>query len=124
MWVENYRPTNPNMVIGNEETRLNFITWLKNWNNKSKPSLILGPPGTGKTTLVHAVAKDFGYEVLELNASDVRTKTKLEKQLGPSRINSTLFEEKILIFLDEVDGVYGRQDRGGLEFLFRFNQGQ
>ena len=81
MWVENYRPTNPNMVIGNEETRLNFITWLKNWNNKSKPSLILGPPGTGKTTLVHAVAKDFGYEVLELNASDVRTKTKLEKQL-------------------------------------------
>jgi replication factor C large subunit len=123
MWVENYRPTNPNMVIGNEETRLNFITWLKNWNNKSKPSLILGPPGTGKTTLVHAVAKDFGYEVLELNASDVRTKTKLEKQLGPSRINSTLFEEKILIFLDEVDGVYGRQDRGGLEFLLDLIKG-
>jgi len=117
MWVENYRPTNPNMVIGNEETRLNFITWLKNWKKKSKPSLILGPPGVGKTTLVHAVAKDLGYEVLELNASDVRTKTKLEKRLGPSRINSTLFEEKILIFLDEVDGIYGRQDKGGIEFL-------
>jgi len=123
MWVENYRPTNHNRVIGNEETRLNFITWLKNWNNKSKPSLILGPPGIGKTTLVYTVARNFGYEVLELNASDVRTKTKLEKRLGPSRINSTLFEEKILIFLDEVDGVYGRQDRGGLEFLLDLIKG-
>ena len=80
MWVEYYRPKNPNMVIGNEETRLNFITWLKNWKKKSKPSLILGPPGVGKTTLVHAVATDLGYEFLELNASDVRTKTKLEKR--------------------------------------------
>jgi replication factor C large subunit len=55
--------------------------------------------------------------VLELNASDVRTKTKLEELLGPTRIHSTLFEEKILVFLDEVDGIYGRQDRGGIEFV-------
>lgn len=118
MWIEKYRPSNPNMVIGNEETRLNFIKWLKIWKKKNKPALLLGPPGIGKTSLVHTVAKDLGYEVLELNASDVRTKTMLDKRLGPSTLNSTLFEEKILIFLDEVDGIYGNQDRGGIEFLF------
>ncbi len=117
LWVEKYRPTNYNLMVGNEETRLNFIKWLKNWTKKSKPALLLGPAGVGKTTLVHTVARTVGFEVLELNASDVRTKTKLEMRLGPSRLNTTLFEEKLLIFLDEIDGLYGRQDKGGIEFI-------
>jgi replication factor C large subunit len=117
MWVEKHRPRNPNTMIGNEEVRLAFLKWLKNWGKKSKPALLLGPPGIGKTTLVHAAAATLGYNVLELNASDVRTKTKLEERLAPSMLHSSLIEEKILIFLDEVDGIYGRQDKGGVEFV-------
>lgn len=118
MWVEKHRPRNPNTMIGNEEVRLAFLKWLKNWGGKkSKPALLLGPPGIGKTTLVHAAADTLGYSVLELNASDVRTKTKLEERLAPSMLHSSLIEEKILIFLDEVDGIYGRQDKGGVEFV-------
>ncbi len=48
MWIEKYRPSNPNMVIGNEETRLNFIKWLKIWKKKNKPALLRGPPGIGQ----------------------------------------------------------------------------
>ena len=117
MWIEKYRPENPNSMIGNEDTRLKFINWLRSWSEKSKPALLIGPPGIGKTTLVIATAKKLGFEVLELNASDVRTKTKLEAHLGPMRLNLTLFNHKILIFLDEVDGIYGHQDKGGLEFV-------
>lgn len=117
MWVEKHRPRNPNTMIGNEEVRLAFLKWLKNWGKKSKPALLLGPPGIGKTTLVHAAADTLGYSVLELNASDVRTKTKLEERLAPSMLHSSLIEEKLLIFLDEVDGIYGRQDKGGVEFV-------
>jgi replication factor C large subunit len=117
MWVEKHRPSNPNTMIGNEQARLEFLRWLNGWSRKNKPALLLGPPGVGKTTLVKAAAHSRGYKVLELNASDVRTKTKLEELLGPTRIHSTLFEEKILVFLDEVDGIYGRQDRGGIEFV-------
>lgn len=117
MWVEKYRPANPNTMIGNEDVRIQFIKWLKKWTRKSKPALILGPPGVGKTTLVYSAAKSLDYKILELNASDVRTKTKLEEYLGPTRIHRTLFEEKLLIFLDEIDGIYGRQDKGGVEFI-------
>jgi DNA polymerase III delta prime subunit len=40
--------------------------------------LISGPPGIGKTTSAHIIAKESGYSPLELNASDTRSKKLLE----------------------------------------------
>jgi replication factor C large subunit len=117
MWVENYRPKSIEDMVGNEESRIEFLNWLKDWKKKSKPAILIGPPGTGKTTVVHLVAKKLGYNVIELNASDVRTKEKMMQKLGPILGSQGLFGEKLLIFLDEVDGMYDRQDRGGIEFV-------
>ncbi len=104
-------------MIGNEDARIGFLQWLRNWSPKSRPALLLGPPGTGKTTIVHASAKALDYRVFELNASDKRTKDHLESILGPATTSQSLFSERRLIFLDEVDGLYGRQDYGGLDFV-------
>jgi replication factor C large subunit len=117
MWVEKYRPKSVEEMVGNEESRIEFLNWLKEWKRGSKPALLIGPPGTGKTTVVHLVAKKLGYNMIELNASDVRTKEKMMQKLGPSLGSKGLFGEKLLIFLDEVDGMYERQDRGGIEFV-------
>lgn len=40
--------------------------------------LISGGPGIGKTTAAHLVAKLAGYTIIELNASDTRSKKLLE----------------------------------------------
>ncbi|MCS7116948.1 MAG: AAA family ATPase [Nitrososphaerales archaeon] len=117
MWTEKYRPSNPYLLVGNEESRLGFIDWLENWKEGEKPALLIGPPGTGKTTLVYATANLLNYRVIDLNASDVRTKEKLERILSPALSSKGLFNEKVLIFLDEVDGIYGRADYGGMEFV-------
>jgi replication factor C large subunit len=117
MWVEKYRPKSIEEMVGNEESRIKFLNWLRGWREGSKPALLIGPPGTGKTTLLHLIAKKLGYNVIELNASDVRTKEKMMQKLGPALSSKGLFSEKFLIFLDEVDGMYDKQDKGGIEFV-------
>jgi replication factor C large subunit len=117
MWVEKYRPTNPNQLVGNEESRLGILRWLRLWKPGAKPAFLLGAPGTGKTTLVHAAAQAAGYHVVELNASDVRTKQRLAAKLTPALTTASLYPERQLIFLDEIDGIYGRADFGGMEFV-------
>ncbi|GBC74811.1 Holliday junction ATP-dependent DNA helicase RuvB [archaeon HR06] len=117
MLTEKYRPNNPFQLVGNEEVRVRFIKWLKDWKKGSKPALLIGPPGIGKTTLVYSSANFLNYKVIELNASDIRTKGRLESILKPSLIYFNLFGERVLAFLDEVDGIYSKQDYGGMEFL-------
>jgi len=58
----------------------------KNGLNTTKALLITGPPGVGKTTSAHLCAKLEGYTVIELNASDVRSKKLLE---NATNINNT-----------------------------------
>ena len=78
MWSEKYKPRKLAMMVGNEASRLRFYRWLKNWKPKTKPVMLIGSPGTGKTTIVHLVAEELGYTLVELNASDFRSKSVLD----------------------------------------------
>src|SRR5712692_10810261 len=117
MWSEKYRPKRMDQLIGNEEARLVLSTWLSKWKPGMKAALLVGPPGTGKTTLVNLLAKETGMNLVDLNASDVRTKDKLQKRMGEAMNTVSLLGERSLIFLDEVDGLAGRSDYGAVEFI-------
>ena len=117
MWVEKYRPKRIEEMIGNEYCRAAALVWLKKWKPGAKALLLIGPPGTGKTTLATLLAKESGMNLVELNASDTRTKDKLDKKIGEAIRTVSLFGERSLIFLDEVDGLLGRSDYGGVEFI-------
>jgi replication factor C large subunit len=122
-WAEKYRPTTVSMLVGNEESVTQFVEWLQLWTAKRKPAktacLLAGPPGVGKTSLARAAAHDLHFRVLEMNASDVRTEKAIEHAISPAR-NSVALDSFFgstrgnLVLIDEVDGVFGREDRGGL----------
>ena len=121
-WTEKYRPRTAAMLLGNETTVESFKAWLKQWTLKKKPTkacLLAGPPGVGKTTLARTAANDYNFRIVEMNASDVRTEKAIRTALAPASTSLTLDAfsggaRGNLILLDEVDGVFGREDRGGL----------
>ena len=117
MWSEKYRVKDVCQFIGNEQSRLEVLKWIKNWIKGTKPILIMGPPGTGKTSFIISMANFFNYDIVELNASDFRNKANLESIIHPLLNNSSIFGKNLLLFLDEVDGISGREDTGGLTFL-------
>ena len=116
MWSEKYRPQNFMHLIGNEDARQLFARWFEKWKKGTKPLLLVGPPGIGKTTLANLAGKNFGYDMISLNASDVRNKKNIQEILEPVLGNQTVLG-KPMIFVDEVDGVHGRSDYGGVEAL-------
>jgi replication factor C large subunit len=117
LWSEKYRPVNLDLMVGNEEARGTLMLWLRKWKRGARAALLVGPPGTGKTTCVHLAAKKLGLQLVELNASDTRTKDRLSKRIGEVISSSNLFGTKTLVFLDEVDGLAGRADYGAIDFI-------
>ena len=111
--VDKYKPVSIKDIIGHKEHISQISLWLSSWNAQKKEEkglLITGPPGIGKTTTVHLIAASLGYKVTEYNASDTRSVSLLKGMfaLGMKRL------QKEVIVMDEVDGLSGGGERGGV----------
>ncbi|HJJ38330.1 MAG TPA: AAA family ATPase, partial [Methanocorpusculum sp.] len=113
-WAEKYRPMHLADILGNGSAVRQIVDWAKTWTPDSRPLLFTGKPGIGKTSAALALARDMDWEVLELNASDARTKAIIERVAGNSSTTTSLFGAgRKLIIIDEVDNLEGNADRGG-----------
>ncbi|KAK2823881.1 hypothetical protein FQN49_007524 [Arthroderma sp. PD_2] len=151
LWTEKYRARSFKDLIGDDRTHRNVLRWLKSWDpivfpGLTKPKnkkgsfanepeerthrkilLLTGPPGLGKTTLAHVCAKQVGYEVLEINASDERSRTvvtgRIKDAVGTENVKGVTVVEDgkvvrkpgkpVCVIIDEVDGVVTGSGGGG-----------
>lgn len=142
-----YAPTQLGHICGNKGQVEKMQLWLRNWPKNKKYNftrrgadgmggeraiIISGPPGIGKTTAAHLAAKLEGYDVLETNASDTRSKKLVESGVSDVMNNTSLLgyfagdgksveagKKKLVLIMDEVDGM-SAGDRGGVGALAKF----
>ncbi|KAI9811841.1 MAG: hypothetical protein M1827_005192 [Pycnora praestabilis] len=152
MWTEKYRARKFTDLVGDERTHRSVLRWLKGWDPivfprsgrvralaskhnidsaEERPHrkilLLTGPPGLGKTTLAHVCARQAGYEILEINASDERSrdvvKGRIRDSVGTENVkgintktadgNVRTAGRPVCVVVDEVDGVAGGSSSGG-----------
>jgi len=107
-WVEKYRPRRLVEIVNQEKALEKVKAWIESWFHgtpKKKALLLAGPPGSGKTTTVYALANEYKFEVIELNASDDRTFGKIERYLNAAYTMDVFGRRRKLIFLDEADNI-------------------
>ena len=151
IWTEKYRARKFTDLVGDERTHRSVLRWLKCWDTIVFPSLgrpkpkfkskeesgedrmhrkillLTGPPGLGKTTLAHVCARQAGYEVVEINASDERSREvvrgKIKDCVGTENVRGVNMKttegtvrkagRPVCVVVDEVDGVVGGSNGGG-----------
>lgn len=130
LWVEKWSPKKFVDLVGNEKTNRRVLAWIRQWSpcvfNEQLPErgmgspeqevidpllrpakkilLIHGPPGIGKTSVAHVAAKQAGYSVAEINASDERAGTLVRDKIHNTLFNNTFHGKPVCLIADEIDG--------------------
>ncbi len=116
LWTAKYAPRSLDEVAGNDDARAALKAWALDWERgrPQKPVLLNGPPGSGKTAALLALAQEMSWSVVETNASDLRSAESIKKLAGLSSSVAGLFGNRRLLLFDEVDSAF---DRGEVPVL-------
>ena len=131
--TEKYKPTSSNSITGQKDNIQKLKTWLQNWGKNSpttpKCAMLSGPSGVGKTITIDIVCKELGFDVVEINASNMSNKklieesvpntlhtTSLATMMHKTSVENTVSKKRVLL-MEEVDCLIGNEHRGGMAEL-------
>jgi len=118
MFVVKYRPKSLKEFVNQKEAVNKLLKWMKSWK-PGKALLFYGPAGVGKTCLVEAYALQNDLQLIQMNASDFRSKKQIEAVFGSSMLQQAFGKKSKIFLIDEIDGLAGRQDVGGVGAIIK-----
>ena len=109
LWSEKHAPETLEDVAGHSQAIAAVREWIDDWlkGKRRKPHLLSGATGIGKTVIALALAREYGLDLLEMNASDVRNTRQVERIAGAASGTASLSGRPRLILMDEIDGLFG-----------------
>ena len=129
-WTEKYRPRALKDVLGNPGPVSDLRAWAESWDKgipKKRAVVLIGTPGVGKTTCAEALANEYGWGLIEMNASDQRTGEAIRSVALRGAYSNTFSDSgeylntkdggRKLIILDEADSLFGNADRGAVPVI-------
>ncbi|MEK6921601.1 MAG: replication factor C large subunit, partial [Nanoarchaeota archaeon] len=117
-WTLKYQPHSLALYTLHTAQIKQMQSFVQNFKKQKRKAMLLhGPTGNGKTVAVHALANDSNLELIEINASDFRNKETVLSVIGTASKQRSLFSSGKIILVDEVDGLSGNQDRGGISAI-------
>lgn len=116
-WFLKYQLKSYDELIITSEIK-KIIDFFENFNAK-KGLLLVGQAGSGKTTTLNLFGNKYDYEIFEVNASDSRNKKAIDETIGDVIKQKSLFGKTKMILVDEVDGISGTKDRGGVAEIIK-----
>lgn len=118
-WIQKYLPKNTDEIIGQNKAIEQLKSFVDNYKNSrsKKCAILFGGIGSGKSSSVVALCNELGFELVEMNSSDFRNKEGIENFIGTAMKQRSLFFSSKIILIDEIDGLSGNKDRGGVQSL-------
>jgi replication factor C large subunit len=121
-WSEKYRPKNLDDLIMSSESKNIIKSWIQDFKDKKKKCknclFLHGSPGLGKTTIANVILNQYDYDIIELNASEVRNQKLLKERLDKVNSNINIIDcmcmkkKHMGIIFDEIDGVSSGEKSG------------
>ena len=93
MWIIKHRPKTLNQITGNPK----LITDLRDYDWKN-PLILYGGPGTGKSMIADALAKELDFEIVEITNENMKSARAMAQ-------TASVFGGKKLILIDNVDRI-------------------
>ncbi|MBU2522769.1 MAG: replication factor C large subunit [Nanoarchaeota archaeon] len=122
VFSEKYRPKKVSEVSGQSAAMQSILKIITHNSKRPGAILIHGPIGCGKNSAISAIAREMNFEVIELNASDLRGKDQMRKTVRGAVLQRSLFNKKKMIVIDEIDSVSGREKNGLIELAYLIDQ--